>query len=245
MIVVMIRIGLILERRRRLLSLRYPRLSATGSGKRTAVEVALARHKDSFMADDDVGVRIPNRSPDKSIMTSRRHATAKRSRARCFKRQGNAWRNTLTERTVLAGKDKLAALLSDQRGAFAFEVPILWLFLAMSLLLPLADVAAAGFQYTSAWGALRNFGQSIQYDPPTDFANASGWTSSKLAKADSRFPIQNFQLVCGSSACSGTNTASPRYYSYTTTVTISPMVLRSVLCTSGCSFTLPYSERFS
>jgi hypothetical protein len=241
----MIRIGLILERRRRLLSLRYPMLSATGSGKRTAVNVALARHKDSFMADDDVGVRIPNCSPDKSIMTSRRHATAKRSRARCFKRQGNAWRNTLTERTVLAGKDKLAALLSDQRGAFAFEVPILWLFLAMSLLLPLADVAAAGFQYISAWGALRNFGQSIQYDPPTDFANASGWTSSKLAKADPRFLIQNFQLVCGSSACSGTNTASPRYYSYTTTVTISPMVLRSVLCTSGCSFTLPYSERFS
>ena len=39
MIVVMICIGLILERRRRLLSLRYPRLSATGSGKHTAVEV--------------------------------------------------------------------------------------------------------------------------------------------------------------------------------------------------------------
>jgi hypothetical protein len=183
MIVVMIRIGLILERRRRLLSLRYPRLSATGSGKRTAVEVALARHKDSFMA--------------------------------------------------------------DQRGAVAFETLIVYLFMVTSLLLPLADVAAAGFRYISAWGALRNFGQSIQYDPPPDVANASGWTSSKLAKADPRFPIQNFQLVCGNSACSTTNTASPRYYSYTTTVTISPMVLRSVLCTSGCSFTLPYSERFS
>jgi hypothetical protein len=242
----MVRIGPILERRHRLLSLRYPRLSATESDKHTAVEVALARHKDSFMADDDVGVRIPYCGADKSIMNSRCHAAAKRSRARCFKGQGNAWRNTLT-RTVLARKDKLTSttLLSDQRGAFAFEVPFVWLFLAMSLLLPLADVAAAGFRYISAWGALRNFGQSIQYDPPTDFANASAWTSSKLAKADSRFPIQNFQLVCGSSACSGTNTASPRYYSYTTTVTISPMVLRSVLCTSGCSFTLPYSERFS
>ena len=140
MVVVMIRIGLILERRRRLLSLRYPRLSATGSGKHTAVEVALARHKDSFIA--------------------------------------------------------------DQRGAVAFEMLIVWLFMVTSLLLPLADVAAAGFQFISAWGALRNFGQSIQYDPPTDFANASGWTSSKLAKADPRFPIQNFQLVCGGSACS-------------------------------------------
>ena len=184
MIVVMIRIGLILERRRRLLSLRYPRLSATGSGKHTAVEVALARHKDSFMA--------------------------------------------------------------DQRGAVAFETLIVYLFMVTSLLLPLADVAAAGFQFISAWGALRNFGQSIQYDPPPDVTNASGWTSSKLAKADPRFPIQQFQLVCGdtNAVCSAANSASPKYYSYTTTVTLSPMVLRSVLCTSSCSFTLPYSERF-
>ena len=46
------------------------------------------------------------------------------------------------------------------------------------------------------------FGQSIQYDPPPDVTNASGWTSSKLAKADPRFPIQQFQLVCGdANAC--------------------------------------------
>jgi hypothetical protein len=48
MIVVMIRIGLMLEKRRRLLSLRSPRLSAT---EHTAVELALARPKNSFMAD--------------------------------------------------------------------------------------------------------------------------------------------------------------------------------------------------
>ena len=72
----------------------------------------------------------------------------------------------------------------------------------MSLLLPLADVAVAGFQFISAWEALRAFGQSIQYDPPPDVTNASGWTSSKLAKADPRFPIQQFQLVCGdTNAC--------------------------------------------
>ena len=43
-------------------------------------------------------------------------------------------------------------------------------------------------------------------------------------------------------------TLPTKYYSYTTTVTLAPMVLRSVLCTSSnanhCSFTLPYSERF-
>jgi hypothetical protein len=151
----------------------------------------------------------------------------------------------MTERT-LAGKGKLTSttLLSDQRGAVAFEMPIVWLFMTMSLLLPLADVAIAGFQFISAWEALRAFGQSIQYNPPPDVTNAAGWTSSALAKADPRFPIQNFQLVCGNNACSTTNTVSPKYYSYTTTVTISPMVLSSVLCTSSCSFTLPYSERF-
>ena len=65
MIVVMICIGLILERRRRLLSLRYPRLSATGSGKHTAVEVG-SRAIKIFHADDDVGVRIPYCGADKA-----------------------------------------------------------------------------------------------------------------------------------------------------------------------------------
>ena len=104
----------------------------------------------------------------------------------------------MTERT-LAGKDKLTSttLLSDQRGAVAFEMPIVWLFMMMSLLLPLADVAIAGFQFVSAWEALRAFGQSIQYDPPPDVTNASGWTSSTLAKADPGFPINNLQVVCG------------------------------------------------
>ena len=154
----------------------------------------------------------------------------------------------MTERT-LAGKDKLTSttLLSDQRGAVAFEMPFVWLFLVMSLLLPLADVAIAGFQFISAWEALRAFGQSIQYDPPPDITNASGWTSSKLAKADSTFPIQQFKLVCGDTnvVCSPSNSASPTYYSYTTTVTLSPMVLRPVLCSSNqCSSTLRYSEQF-
>ena len=147
----------------------------------------------------------------------------------------------------MSGLTLHVTLLSDQRGAVAFEMPFVWLFLMMSLLLPLADVAVAGFQFISAWEALRAFGQSIQYDPPPDVTNASGWTSSKLAKADPRFPIQQFKLVCGDTnvVCSPSNSASPTYYSYTTTVTLSPMVLRPVLCNAGsCSFTLPYSGRF-
>jgi hypothetical protein len=139
------------------------------------------------------------------------------------------------------------SFIVDQRGAIALEMPSVWLFLMMSLLLPLADVAIAGFQFVSAWGALRAFGQSIQYNTPPDVTNPSGWKSSVLAKADPRFPISDLQVICGDTnlVCSGGNIASPKYYSYTTTVTLSPMVLRSVLCNANpCSFTLPYSERF-
>ena len=74
----------------------------------------------------------------------------------------------MTERT-LAEKDKLTSttLLSDQRGAVAFEMLIVCLFMMMSLLLPLADVAIAGFQFVSAWEALRAFGQYIAVQPAT------------------------------------------------------------------------------
>jgi hypothetical protein len=139
------------------------------------------------------------------------------------------------------------SFMADQRGAVAFETLIVYLFMVTFLLLPLADVAAAGFQFISAWGSLRGFGQSIQYNPPPDLTNASAWTSSALAKADPRFPIQQFKLVCGdtNAVCSASNTAPPTSYSYTTTFTLSPMVLRLVLCNAGsCSFTLPYSGRF-
>jgi hypothetical protein len=154
----------------------------------------------------------------------------------------------------MAGRIRIVSLrysiIADQRGAVAFEMPIVYLFIIMTLLLPLADLAAAGFQYMAAKGALRDFGQSIQYSPPPDVTNASSWTSTAIAKADPSYPIPTIQLICGdsSTACSSTNTVSPMYYSYTTSITLAPMVLKSVLCTSSnanpCTFTLQYSERF-
>ncbi|MFB6452388.1 hypothetical protein [Bradyrhizobium tunisiense] len=145
--------------------------------------------------------------------------------------------------------------IDDERGAVSFELPVVYLFMLVSLLLPLADVAIAGFKYISAWEALRGFGQSIQYSPPGDVTDASNWTSSALAKADPKFPISNFQLICGDSniACSATNPdsfnpAKAKYYVYATKITLTPILLRSVLCTSNggdpCAFTLSYSERF-
>jgi hypothetical protein len=164
-------------------------------------------------------------------------------RARCFKGQGNAWANNMTERTALAGKNKFASttLLTDQRGAVALEMPAVVLFMMMSLLVPLADLAIAGFQFLSAQEALRAFGQYAQHRNSQDVA------STTVAG----YLISNLRVVCGDTNldCSPSNiTLTPRYYSYTTTVTLSPMVLRPVLCTSGnanpCSFTLSYSERF-
>jgi len=142
------------------------------------------------------------------------------------------------------------SFIADQRGAAAFEMPFVYFFMMLSLLFPLADIGIAGFHYISAWEALRAFGQSIQYDPPPDVTNASSWEATALAKADPNFPIANFQLVCGDTqtVCSATNTVSPKYYSFTTTVTLAPLLLKPVLCTSGnanpCTYTLPYSERF-
>jgi hypothetical protein len=164
----------------------------------------------------------------------------------------NHWRSDLwccRGRSV----SKKISFIADQRGAVAFESLFVYMLMVAGLLLPLADAAIAGLKLNSAYQALRAFGQSIQYAPPPDITNASGWTTSAsviaLANATNP-PIGNIQLRCGDSniACSSTNTVSPKYYSYTTTVTLAPIVLRLVLCTSGnvdpCTYTLAYSERF-
>jgi len=139
------------------------------------------------------------------------------------------------------------SFIADQRGAVAFETMIIYIFLVASLLMPLADVAAAGFQFTSAWTALRGFGQYIQYSPPPDVTNASSWASNALANTGPRYPISNLQVMCGDAnvACNSSNgTSIPKYFTFTTTVTLAPIVLRRVLCPTTCTYTLPYSERF-
>jgi hypothetical protein len=140
------------------------------------------------------------------------------------------------------------SFIADRRGAVAFEMPFVFFFMMVTLLIPISDMAIAGFQFISAWEALRAFGQTIQYTPPPDVTSASSWQTTAVAKADPSFPIASFQLICGASACATGNTVSPKYYSYTTTITLAPWVLRRQLCTSTntnpCTFTLSYSERF-
>ena len=152
-------------------------------------------------------------------------------------------------RRIVAGAfaRRRRALLADQRGAVAFETLIVYLFIVTSLLLPLADVAAAGFQFISGWAALRGFGQYIQYNPPPDPTNASSWIASLSTTTVSGYTMSNIKVVCGdtNSVCASGNVASqPKYFSYTTTVTLSPILLTAVLCPTSCTYTLPYSERF-
>ncbi|WP_456686372.1 hypothetical protein, partial [Bradyrhizobium sp. P5_C11_2] len=141
------------------------------------------------------------------------------------------------------------SFIADQRGAAALEMMFVYIILVSTLLMPLADVAAAGFRFVSAWEALRAFGQKIQYSPPPDVTAWAGWKSA-LPTSVSGYPINNLQVVCSDSmaACSAGNSGSPKHYTYTTTVTVAPIVLRSVICRSGnanpCSFTLAYAERF-
>jgi hypothetical protein len=144
------------------------------------------------------------------------------------------------------------AFIADQRGAVAFEVPAVWLMLMFLILLPLADLAVATFKFITARQALRNFGTYLQYNPPPDVTNLSqgNWLSTAQGKAayDSRYRITGLTVLCNNVTPCTDSTVIPKSYSYSTTVTVAPIVLTKWLCTggvaSGCTFTLSYQERF-
>jgi hypothetical protein len=135
------------------------------------------------------------------------------------------------------------SFIADQRGAVAFETLIVYLFMVTSLLLPLADLAIAGFRLISAHQALRDMGQRTQYSTPdaTDPNSITSWKSSLPATVDG-YAI-SAKVYCGDpgteAPCAGATW--PKYYTFTTSFTLSPMVLGSVLC-STC--TVNYSQRF-
>lgn len=137
------------------------------------------------------------------------------------------------------------SFVADQRGAVAFEAMIVYPILVAFLLMPLADLAAASFQFISAKTALRSFGQYVQYYNPLGPDGAVTWRSG-LQTTVAGHTIGNLQVKCGDAgvACSPSNIASPKYITFSTTVTLAPIVLRPVLCPTTCTYTLPYSERF-
>ncbi|MBB4262992.1 MULTISPECIES: hypothetical protein [unclassified Bradyrhizobium] len=133
----------------------------------------------------------------------------------------------------------------DQRGAVAFETLIVYPVLVAFLLMPLADLAAAGFQFISAWSALRSFGQYVQYANPLAPDGTVSWKTG-LQTTVAGHAISNLQVLCGDAGatCSPGNLASPKYITFSTTITLAPIVWRGVLCPTTCTYTLPYSERF-
>lgn len=137
------------------------------------------------------------------------------------------------------------SFVADQCGAVAFETLIVYPVLVAFLLMPLADVAAAGFQFISAWSALRSFGQYVQYYNPLGPDGTVTWRSG-LQTTVAGHAISNIQVLCGDAgaACSSSNIASPKYITFSTTITLAPLVWRGVLCPTTCTYTLPYSERF-
>jgi hypothetical protein len=122
-------------------------------------------------------------------------------------------------------------------------MPFVYFLLVFSLLLPLADLAIAGFKFISAYQALRDMGQRTQYSTPdaTDTTSISTWQSS-LPTTVAGYTV-SATVKCGDTGtappCAGTT--FPKYYTFQTSFSLSPMVLGTVLC-STC--TVKYSQRF-
>jgi hypothetical protein len=162
------------------------------------------------------------------------------------------WR--ISRRFGRGGPASRASLLADQRGAVAFEMLIVFGFLIIVLLLPLADMAIFGFKYISAWQALRAFGQSIQYSPPDDVTQPGDWVTRVTSNTSLNYAIKNLQIMCIDnsnvvSICSGSPPPPRKYFSFNTSFSFTPMpgdfvVIKALGCQPTCTYTLPYSERF-
>jgi hypothetical protein len=136
-------------------------------------------------------------------------------------------------------------LFRCRRGSVALEMPAVMLLVMLSFIVPLADFSIFGYKFISAFQALRDAGQYMQYHPPTDITTTYTLPSYVATQ------ISNVQVLCGDAGlpCSSTNNQTPKYYTFQTSFTLSPTpLMRPVLCVSAnankCQYTLSYSERF-
>src|SRR5579859_4164898 len=116
------------------------------------------------------------------------------------------------------------SFIADDRGAVAFEMPIVFALMIFSLIFPLADLAIAGFQFISAGQALRDIGQLTQYSSVdvTDPTSISSWQASLPANV-SNYNV-SAQIYCsdGTAAPCASGTFPPSYFVFTTTFSLSP-----------------------
>ena len=133
------------------------------------------------------------------------------------------------------------SLITDQRGAVAFEMPFIYAFSMLS------------FRCQSTWPQRVSSGfrvrgvarvrSSIQYDPPPDVTSAATWTST----APGRFQVSDFQFPAdlrGHRSCVLRGEHREPQVLFLLTSALAPMILSSVLCSPSCAYTLSYSERF-
>lgn len=145
--------------------------------------------------------------------------------------------NARLDMTMLRTLNRLRA---DKRGVAALEFTLVFSLLFIGMLLPIVDLGIAGAQYIGAVSALRDVGIYAQYHNPPDVTNTSGWS---LPISNSGYTIST-TLMCGTAVCGSSNVASPKWFQFSTTLTLSPLVLTSILCSGSCTKTISYSERF-
>jgi hypothetical protein len=148
---------------------------------------------------------------------------------------------------IRVGSGMRVRLQKDRRGVIAFETLIAIIFIITFFLLPIADFVLAWGQYISAYQALRDLGQYTQYHTPPDVTNWSSWASS--LPTITGYTITT-SVMCGDTltACGGSpaNTASPKYYSFSTSITIHSFLEAAIPALSSLagSHTLTYTEQF-
>jgi hypothetical protein len=164
------------------------------------------------------------------------------------------------------------SFIANRRGAVAFETLIVISLVMIPLLLSLADLGTACFQFLSGWQTLSSFGEYAQNytkNNPPDYSNISGWasnlrTSWTLNGRTTGVDSSTLQVVCGDTTppnppppCSQINNGPPRRFLYTTTVNLWLRLLGPffkqpdgsggwIKCSNHtpCSVPLHYSEPF-
>jgi hypothetical protein len=125
-------------------------------------------------------------------------------------------------------------LVADRRGMAALEFAIIATVM-VGLFLPLSDLAIAAIQYVGAYQGLRDLGAYAQYHAPADVTDLTAWTLPTITG----YTI-NTTIMCGTLACSSTNTVSPQWFVFSTNIRLTPMFLTALAGT----YTVVYSERF-
>ena len=135
------------------------------------------------------------------------------------------------------------SFIADQRGAASIEMIFVYPILALGLLFPLFDVGNAGFRYIAAHQALRDMGQRTQYSLPGDVTDSSSYTAWKnsLPGTVDGYAITAKVYCDGTEAPCSSSSTIPKYYTFSTSFTLSPVVLGQMLC-STCQ--VSYSQRF-